>query len=122
MSGITTKLGAVLLALTAGAATTDGIGVAGFSFTGVTNRTITPNGDRKNDTVTFRFANPRDAAGSVKIYDVRGHLIASIAVNPGDQSATWDPRTGGQGAASGVYIYVIQVEGTVSTGVVVVIK
>lgn len=122
MSGIATKLGALLLALTAGAATPAAIGVSGFTFSGVTNRCITPNGDRKNDTATFQFSNPRDAAGSLKIYDVRGHLIASIAINPGDQSATWDPRGGGQSAAAGLYIYVIQVETTVATGVVVVIK
>jgi gliding motility-associated-like protein len=115
-------MGAVLLTLMAAAATTGAIGVTGFSFTGVTNRYITPNGDGKNDTVTFRFSNPRDSAGSVKIYDVRGQVIASIAVNPTDQSATWDPRAGGQSSAGGFYIYVIQVEGTVTTGVVVVIK
>ena len=122
MSGIATKLGAVLLALTAGAATTGGIGVSGFSFSGVTNRYITPNGDHKNDTVAFRYSNPRDAAGSVKIYDLRGHLIAAITINAGDQSSVWDPRAGGQAAAAGVYIYVIQVAETVSTGAVVVIK
>ena len=122
MSGLATKLGAVLLALTAGAATTGGIGVQGFSFSGVTNRYITPNGDGKNDTVSFQFSNPRDAAGSVRIYDVRGHVVASLAVSGGMQSVTWDPRGGGQAAAAGLYIYVIQVEETVTTGVVVVIK
>jgi hypothetical protein len=121
MSPILKTLG-VFLALTAGAATTGGIGVKGFSFGGLTNRIITPNGDRKNDTVVFQFSNPRDAAGSVKIYDVRGHIVATIAVNPGDQNATWDPRAGGQSPQGGLYVYVLQVENTVATGVVVVIK
>jgi len=122
MTGIATKLCAALIALTAGAATTGGVGVQGFSFGGVTNRYITPNGDGRNDTVSFRLSNPRDAAGNIKIYDIRGHLISSLAVNPGALFATWDPRGGGQAVSAGLYIYVIQVEQTVSSGVVVVIK
>ena len=122
MSGLATKLGMFVLALAAGAATTGGFQVRAFSFTGVTNRYITPNGDGKNDTVSFQFSNPRDAAGSIKIYDVRGHAVASLAINPGAQSVTWDPRGGGQGSAAGVYVYVIQIEDTVTSGAVVVIK
>ncbi len=57
--------------------------VKGFSFSGVSNRFITPNGDGKNDNVAFNFSNPSDSAGTVKIYDLRGHLVSTIPISAG---------------------------------------
>ena len=106
--------------------------VNGFSFTGISNRFITPNGDGRNDNVAFSFSNPSDSAGTVKIYDLRGHLVTSIAINAGaslncpDRTSTgcpvWDARANGQIVSGGVYIYVIAVEGVVISGAVVVIR
>lgn len=95
---------------------------AAFSFAGVANRFVTPNGDGRNDTATFRFSNPRDSAGTLKIYDLRGHRVAEVAIEPTSSVSsfvTWDP---GRNTASGVYIYVISVEQTTVTGAVVVVK
>lgn len=96
----------------------------GFSFNGVTNRFITPNGDGRNDNVSFTFSNPFDSSGTVKIYDVRGHLVTTIAINSGTgaTSAVWDARANGQIVSSGVYIFVIAVESRVFSGALVVIR
>ena len=106
----------------AGLSSGAGLRVQDFSFNGVTNRFITPNGDGRNDNVAFRFSNPRDSAGSVKIYDLRGHLLSTIAVNPGDVQETWDARANGQTVSSGVYIYVVNVESVVFSGAVMVVR
>ena len=97
-------------------------GPRGFVFNGVSNRFLTPNGDGRNDNVVFRFSNPRDSGGSVRIYDVRGRTLASLPVNPGDVSETWDGRAGGRIVDSGVYVYVVEVEGVSASGVVVVVR
>ncbi len=96
--------------------------VQGFAFNGVSNRFITPNGDGKNDNVAFRFSNPRDSAGTVKIYNMRGHLLTTIAVNPGDTVEIWDARANGSLVPSGVYVFVIDVENVVASGAVVVVR
>jgi hypothetical protein len=101
---------------------------SGFAFSGVSNRILTPNGDHLNDNVVFNCSNPFDSAGTVKIYDVRGHLVTTISI-PGGAGAcgptnlvSWDGRAGGQVVSTGVYIYVIAIEGVVSSGTVVVIR
>lgn len=114
--------GALLGGIAAGAGVSGGARPLGFTFSGVSNRVITPNGDGRNDNVAFRFSNPRDAAGVVKIYDVRGRLVATLTVNPGDTSEVWDARSNGATVASGLYIFVIAVDGTTTTGAVAVIR
>lgn len=89
----------------------------GFSFTGV-NRFVTPNGDNKNDLAVFQYANPQDAAGTIHIYELRGRQVASVAIEPGTAFASWDPR----GYANGVYIYVISIDKTAKSGVLVVVR
>jgi gliding motility-associated-like protein len=99
-----------------------GTRVQGFTFTGVTNRFLTPNGDGKNDTIRFNFQNDNDAAGTIKIYDLRGRLLTTIGVNVGDLFETWDGRANGQVVPGGVYIYVVNVENVTASGAIVVIK
>ena len=94
----------------------------GFTFNGVSNKVITPNGDGRNDNVAFRFDNPRDVAGTIRIYDSRGHLVATLAINPGDLKEVWDATSGGNIVATGVYIYVITVDGATTSGAVAVIR
>lgn len=113
---------AFLLGLMAVAASGAGVRPRGFVFTGVSNRFLTPNGDGRNDNVAFRFSNPRDAAGTVTIYDARGHSVANLPVNPGDTSEIWYGRANGRMVDSGVYIYVVQVEGVTVSGAVVVVR
>jgi hypothetical protein len=123
-------LAVLLTGLSSGA----GVRVQGFAFTGVSNRFITPNGDGKNDDVAFVFSNPSDSAGTVKIYDMRGHLVTTIPINSGGSLAcpnaapgnpgcpSWDARANGQIVSSGVYIFVVNVESVVVSGAVVVLR
>lgn len=93
-----------------------------FDFTGPTNRFITPNGDSFNDGVSFRFTNPRDSSGSIRVYDLRGRQVVSLPIAVGDTSRTWDARANGQTVAAGVYIYVLSIESRTYSGAVVVVR
>lgn len=99
-----------------------GLRIQGFGFLGVSNRLITPNGDGKNDTVTFQFSNPRDAAGTLKIFSLSGHEQAVLSIEAGATSLVWDAKSGGQAVAAGVYIYVVTVEDATVSGTVVVVR
>ena len=123
----------LIFVLLTGLSADAGVSVAAFSFGGVSNRFITPNGDGRNDNVAFSFANPADSSGSVKIYDLRGHLLTTIPINSGGSltcpSGTgntgcpmWDGRVNGAAVSSGVYIYVVAVESVVASGALVVIR
>ncbi|OGR97837.1 MAG: hypothetical protein A2V88_11105 [Elusimicrobia bacterium RBG_16_66_12] len=116
------RLSLLLMSLLAGLSGAAPIGVRGFSFIGVRNRLITPNGDGLNDKAFFTFDNAQDAAGSLKIYDARGHQVASIDIPAGATSASWDARAGGQQVSSGIYIYVIMVEQVKVSGALAVIR
>lgn len=106
---------AALLLIGAGVATP--IAPQGFAFTSV-NRFVTPNGDNKNDTAVFRYENPQDSAGNIRVYELRGHLVATIAIESGTTFAVWNPR----GLANGVYIYVITIDQASKSGVLVVVR
>jgi hypothetical protein len=93
----------------------------GFVFTGLLNRFVTPNGDGKNDTAVFQYLNPTDSAGTIRIFELRGRQIASVAIESGcvvNCTAAWDPR----GQPNGVYIYVITIDQTSKSGVLVVVR
>lgn len=90
----------------------------GFSFTGVVNRLVTPNGDGKNDSAVFQYSNPQDSSGSVRIYDLRGRQVAVVAIEPGSTFAVWNPR----GFANGVYVYVITIDRTAKSGALMVVR
>lgn len=95
---------------------------AAFSFekgTGLSNRFITPNGDGKNDAVVFTYSNPRASAVTGRVLDLRGRKVADLAPGPVADSLTWAP---GGATASGVYIYVLEAEGTASAGTLVVLR
>lgn len=123
----------LLCAVLAGTSDAGLVRPSAFSFGGVSNRFITPNGDGRNDNIAFRFSNPSDAAGSVKIYDLRGHLLTTISINsggslncpsgPGNAGCpSWDGKVDGAAVSTGVYIYVIDVDGVVASGALVVIR
>ena len=96
----------------------------GFSFSGVSNRFISPNGDSKNDIAIFQFDNPQFSDVTGKIIDMKGMVVATLTpgpVNPSTQ-LMWDGKAGGGPAPGGVYIYVIAAEGKIFSGTVVVIR
>lgn len=108
----------VILAAAAG----PGFAPQGFDFTGPSNRVLTPNGDGFNDSVTFRFSNPRDSTGSIRIYDIRGREVRSLAISVGDTARAWDGRSNGQTVTAGIYIYVLSIEQRTYSGAVLVVR
>lgn len=104
------------------AAAFPGAAPAAFDFTGPTNRIVTPNGDGRNDTVSFRFLNPRDTAGTIRIYDLRGRQVKSLPIDVGDDSKVWDARADGRVVDGGVYVYVLSVESRTYSGAMLVIR
>ena len=98
--------------------------VKAFSFdpkTGVSNRFLTPNGDGRNDSVVFKYRNPRDSAISGRIIDIKGAFVSELSP-AGDQKLSWDGKGRGTVVPSGVYIYIIVGEDSVYTGTVVVVR
>lgn len=93
-----------------------------FEFTGTTNRMITPNGDGFNDSVSFRFSNPRDSSGTIRIYDLRGRQMRTLPIGVGDVFKSWDARADGRIVDGGVYVYVLSVERRTFSGAVLVIR
>ncbi len=102
----------------------NGLGIQAFSFdsSGLLNRFLTPNGDRKNDTVVFQFSNPMDSAVSGKIYDLRMAFVADLQPGPQPDTLQWDGKAGGAVVPSGLYLYHIEAEGRSFMGILVVIK
>ncbi|MFA6004357.1 MAG: gliding motility-associated C-terminal domain-containing protein [Elusimicrobiota bacterium] len=96
----------------------------GFSFSGVSNRFITPNGDSKNDTAVFNFENPQYASVSGKVFDMQGKKVADMtAGNPSWSQLVWNAKSSaGEPVSAGAYVFVIEAEGGVFRGVVVVIR
>lgn len=111
-----------LLLGVAAAAAVPGLAPLGFDFAGPTNRVVTPNGDSFNESVTFRFSNPRDSTGAIRVYDLRGREVASLPISVGDTSKAWDARVNGAAVAAGVYIYVLSIESRTYSGAVLVVR
>lgn len=95
----------------------------GFTFSGLSNRFLTPNGDGKNDTVVFSFDNPQFSEVSGKVFDMKGAQVANLAPGPAaNTSLQWDGRSGSQAVRSGIYIFIIESEGRLYRGAVVVVR
>jgi gliding motility-associated-like protein len=102
---------------------TERTGAFSFNMAGVSNRFLTPNGDHLNDNVVFTYDNPQDSAVTIKIFDMRGRIVASgLPAGPTATSFVWDGTSGGHPVPGGVYIYQIQSEGQTFSGTLVVIK
>lgn len=89
-------------------------------------RTVTPNGDNRNDTFKFRCYNPRQVAVTGRIYDMRGSELAVMKlidtpVNSYYYLLEWDPNSGGA-APGGLYLYQVIVEDQIYSGAVAVIR
>ncbi|MBI4060241.1 MAG: gliding motility-associated C-terminal domain-containing protein [Elusimicrobia bacterium] len=111
------KIACLALALIS-AAVASPLAPRGFSYTGLVNRFVTPNGDGKNDTAIFQYLNPQDSAGSIRIYELGGRQVATISIETNTTFAAWNPS----GYANGVYVYVIEIDQTIKSGVLVVVR
>lgn len=91
------------------------------------NRTVTPNGDNKNDTFIFKCYNPQDFHITAAIYGLRGEKLASMRlkqVTPDPYPycyLEWNPNSGGK-TPGGVYIYEVILNDKTYRGTVVVVR
>ena len=87
-------------------------------------RVFTPNGDGRNEEVTFEYENINESSIVCWIYDIKGAVIRQLdIVESGENKFTWDGKDENkQVAPSGIYIYQIEVEGQTINGTIVLAK
>ena len=94
-----------------------------FSLISLSNRILTPNGDRRNDIVTFILNNPADVAVSGKIFNLRGMHIADMPQGTIAGTLIWDGKSvNGAIVPTGVYVYSLQSYDSFTRGTVVVVR
>ena len=106
--------------------------VVGFAIalnpaTDVVPRVFSPNGDGINDVVFFKVDNPRQSQVIGLVFDMSGAHVASLAPAPNNlptaDSLYWNGRDeNGSLVPPGPYIYRIDGDGSVLSGVVVVAR
>jgi len=87
-------------------------------------RIFTPNGDTKNDEVSFEYENIEESSIVCWIYDIKGSVVRQLdIVETGENKFTWDGKNeDGNVVRSGIYIYQIEVEGRTINGTIVLAK
>jgi len=89
-------------------------------------RLFTPNGNGRNDWVTFSYENNVNLNSIVCwIYDIRGAAIRQLDIEGLEDEGefVWDGRDENNDVApSGIYIYQIEVEGKTINGTIVLAK
>lgn len=79
-----------------------------------------------NPMTEIRFTALREGAGSLRIYDVRGQMVASLlegVVTAGEHVVSWNGQTAdGVLASSGVYFFKLEIDGVGQTKKMVLLK
>lgn len=106
--------------------------VAGFAIalnpsTDVVPRVFSPNGDGINDVVFFKVDNPRQTQVIGLVFDMSGAQVAFLAPAPNNlptaDSLYWNGRDeNGSLVPPGPYIYRIDGDGSILSGIVVVAR
>jgi|GEM_PF-2051602 len=115
---------AVGAAMSADAAFAPQAGTTAFKFTEVKPRVFTPEeSSNKANRCTFIFDNPDYEVVTIRIFNVNGCVVRDNLITDSLTSQYWDGKdSGGSYVKAGIYIYQIEVAGTVTTGTVVVAK
>jgi len=86
-------------------------------------RVFTPNGDTRNDEVTFKYENINERSIVCWIYDIKGSVVKQPDIDPLKDWFSWDGTNENNDVApSGIYIYQIEVEGQTINGTIVLAK
>jgi len=86
-------------------------------------RVFTPNGDGRNEEVTFSYENVNESSVVCWIYDIKGAVIRQLDIESWKKEFTWDGKDEDKKVApSGIYIYQIEVEGQAINGTIVLAK
>lgn len=86
-------------------------------------RVFTPNGDNRNEEVTFSYENDKESSIVCWIYDIRGSVVRQLDIVGSGDEFTWDGKDeDGNIVRSGIYIYQIEVEGQAINGTIVLAK
>lgn len=79
-----------------------------------------------NPTTTIKFALPKDATVTLRVYDVLGRVVRTLVnqrVSAGYQQVVWDGRNeAGSQVSSGMYIYHISAGAFTSTKKMMMLK
>ena len=93
-----------------------------YQILSISNRFITPNGDGRNDFVSFSLDNPSDVEITGRIYSLRGEHIADMRQGPKPRTLSWDGRAEGATVPAGIYIYLLVGGDRHQSGTVVVVR
>jgi gliding motility-associated-like protein len=88
-------------------------------------RVFTPNGDGRNEQVTFSYENINESSVVCWIYDIKGAVVRQLDIEGLEDEGefTWDGKDEDRNIApSGIYIYQIEVEGQTINGTIVLAK
>jgi len=98
--------------------------LGGVTLLSVEPRIITPNGDRRNDSVFFRFdTNLSGLPIETSIFDIHGAKVSNMTFNSNQTALVWDGKDdGGRSIPAGIYLYSIKIGKNLATGAVVVAK
>lgn len=84
-------------------------------------RIFSPNGDGWNDKVLFQIDNPALLPVKGEVFDISGAKVGDMKPGPiVDVSLVWDGKKDDAVVPGGIYIYQIEVGGSVMTGTVIV--
>lgn len=95
-----------------------------LTMTDVAPRIITPNDDRRNDVVFFRFDSSITGIPlTAEIFDITGAKVSGMTLDTFNPGLKWDGKDdSGKVVPAGIYIYSIKIGQKNATGTVVVAR
>lgn len=95
---------------------------SGFSLSRISHKIFTPNGDQRNDTVTFELENDEDELIDGKIFNMSGAEVSDLTVVDEDTLSWTGQDQSGALVPAGIYVYQIESEGKTVNGIIVVAR
>jgi len=105
-----------------------GFSLKSFELISVFPRIFSPGDDGRNDRVFFEFVNPDLATFTLRIYDLKGRLVADLPtgdplITDGGYRIFWDGKDRNQKLVEpGIYIYIAEINQKIYSGTIVVAR